>query len=115
MSAVNQQGARRDWTSPYAFEVQRNLLGGRISCTTVSERIALSGMQGNILMLTNPDIVTVYVAIGDSTVEATTAHMPILPETKEIFSLPDGFAPTHVAGITAGGSAGLVVHIGFGV
>ena len=59
---------------------------------------------------TNSSIV--FVEFGATGVEATTAKMPILPGTVEIFNV--GAMATHVAGITASGTGTLYITPGEG-
>jgi hypothetical protein len=114
MDAANtQREARAAWISAYPFESANGCLGVAISATTSSSRAALVG-SGNVLVLTNVGDVTVYVALGDSSITATTSYYPILPGTKETMTLPDDGSLTYVAGITASGSATLLAHRGFG-
>lgn len=114
--ASAQREAKNAWTSAYPFESLTSGLGVRLSCTTTSgttSRTALVG-TGNMMILTNEGDVTVYVAWGTSSVVATTSYYPILAGTKEAVSLPADDSATHIAAITATGTATLFAHKGFG-
>lgn len=114
--AATQREARSAWLSDFPFESTNGGLGVSLACTTTSgtsSRTALVGI-GNTVMLTNTGSVTAYVAFGTSSVVATTAYYPVLPGSKEILSLSDETAPTHVAAITDSGTTTLLVHKGYG-
>ncbi len=64
--------------------------------------------------IANTGSVIVYIALGDSGVTAAVASgIPILPNTAEMFHITT--AQTHLAGITASGSATLYITAGYGV
>ena len=114
--AATQRDARSAWISSYPFESTNGGLGVAVACTSssgTSSRTALVG-NGSVLMLTNVGDVTAYIALGDSSVTATTSYYPVLPGTKEIVSISLESSITHVAGITASGSATVLVHKGYG-
>ena len=115
--AATQRDARSAWLSDYPFESQNGGLGVSLACTTSSgsTRAALVG-SGSVLMLTNVSTETAYIAWGDSSITATTSYFPLLPGTKEIVTLSTegGTSTTHVAGITASGTATVIVHRGYG-
>lgn len=114
--AATQRDARSAWLSDYPFETPNGGLGIVLSCTTssgTSSRTALVG-SGSVVMVTNVSDVVAYVALGDSSVTATTAYFPILPGTKEILTVSGDLTITHAAGITGSGSATVLVHKGHG-
>jgi len=86
-----------------------------ITATTSSNRVALNLPTAPV----NPDVriynagtVPVFIVFGDSTVTATTARMPIPPGAVEVFTM--GAQATHMAGITASGSAVVYATTGRG-
>ncbi len=89
-----------------------------LSATTSSSRVqVLTASYGSssepVVRLYNAGSVVVFVAFGDSTVTAsTTANMPIAPGSVEAFTVSP--TQTHVAGITASGSATLYATPGAG-
>lgn len=114
--AATQRDARSAWLSDYPFESQNGGLGVVVSCTSssgTSSRVALVG-TGSVLMLTNVSDVVAYVAWGDSSVTATTAYFPVLPGTKEVVTISADSSVTHIAGITASGTATVLAHKGHG-
>lgn len=114
--AATQRDARSAFLSDYAFESQNGGLGVSLSCTSssgTSSRTALVG-SGSVLMLTNVSDVVAYVAWGDSSVAATASYYPLLPGTKEIVTISQEIAVTHIAGITASGTATVLAHKGYG-
>ena len=109
-----QADARHAWSSPYGFQATNGFLGVRLSATTASSRAQLVG-SGSSLVLTNPGSVECYVALGGSSVTATTSHFPVLPGTQTTLSLPEDASDTWVAVITASRSSTLLAHLGYGV
>jgi len=89
-----------------------------VSVSTTTARVAALDVTGqggasHEVRLTNLGSATSFVVFGDSTVEATVeAGMPILPNTTEKFTV--SAAHTHVAAITASGTATLYVTSGLG-
>ncbi len=91
-----------------------------LSVTSSSSRVqvltatSLADVSGSsVVRLYNAGSVVVFVAFGDSTVTATTtANMPIAPGSVEAFRVNP--AQTHVAGITAAGTATLYATPGAG-
>lgn len=112
--AATQRDARSAWLSDYPFEIGNGGLGATLTCTSTSARTALVG-TGSVLMLTNISDVVAYVALGDSSVTATTAYFPVLPGTKEVISINADAGYTHAAGITSSGTASVLIHRGYGV
>jgi hypothetical protein len=110
--------ARQSWTSRYPFEPYGSGLGASLACTTSSGRVALSGttVQVNCALICNTGSVWVFVLFGDVTVAATTSCMAVPPGACSLVSLTtQGQAiPTHIAGITASGSATIQVTLGYG-
>lgn len=85
-----------------------------ISATGTTSRAALnkpSNPGALTVRIHNAGAVTVFVQFGDSAVEATTSHMPLPANVVEVFSVG---AATHIAGITASGSATVYLTTGFG-
>lgn len=85
-----------------------------LSANTTSSRVALHGVgNGATVRVTNNGGDVAFIEFGDSTVAATVAaSMPILPGSAEMFSVPGAF--THVAAITAAGTAPLYFTTGQG-
>lgn len=116
MFASTYRDARAAWVSDYPFESVNGGLGVSLACTTTSgtsSRTALVG-SGPVVMLTNTGSSTAFIALGDSSITATTSYYPVLPGTKEIITLNQDTTPTHVAGITDSGSSTVLVHRGYG-
>lgn len=114
--AATPRDARSAWLSDYPFESVNGGLGVALACTTTSgtsSRTALVG-SGSVIIVTNVSDVTAYIAIGDSSVTATTSYYPILPLTKETLTLSAENTATHAAGITGSGSATVLIHKGYG-
>lgn len=114
--AATPRDARSAWLSDYPFETPNGGLGVALSCTTssgTSSRTALVG-SGTVVMLTNVSDVVAYVALGDSSVTATTSYFPVLPGTKEIVTISGDLTVTHAAGITGSSTATVLVHRGYG-
>ena len=91
-----------------------------LAVTTTSGRVAKTALPTNSggapheMRLVNNGSVTVFVEFGNSTVVATVAgSMPVLPGTVESFQV-NAFQ-THVAAITASGTATLYATTGLGV
>lgn len=119
MDGANSPGqARSYWLTPYAFEPSGGGLGVSLACgaaTGTSSRTALVG-EGNSFVISNTGSVWAHVAFGDSAIVATTAYMAIPPGTSVTISLiARGTEWTHVAGITASGTATIQITRGFGV
>lgn len=91
-------------------------VGGSVdlAASTSSARVALPTGDPGSLRITNPGSVTVYVTFGTSTVTATTtAGMDLPPGTVESFRVPTN--ATHIAGITASGTATIRLTPGQGL
>ena len=119
MEGANSPGqARAYWITPYAFEPSGGGLGVSLECTTTSgtsSRTALVG-EGNSFVIANTGSVPAHVAFGDSSVVATTSYMVINAGTTATISLiARGTEWTHVAGITASGTATVQITRGFGI
>jgi hypothetical protein len=87
-----------------------------VSCSTSSANGALNlpsaTYGGASVRLYNSGSVTVFVQFGNSSVAATTSHMPIPAGAAESFQIGPGV--THVAGITASSTATLYATPGCG-
>lgn len=84
---------------------------GSISVTTSSASVAIPTSNGNQVRIVNESTDTIaYIAFGDSSVTAATTDMPILASTAEAFTV----SGTHVAAITASGTATIKVTAGTG-
>lgn len=116
--ANTEQEARTSWTSRYPFEPFGSGQGASITCSSSSTRTALVGTtsQVNCALICNTGAVWAFVLLGDSSVNATTANMAIPPGACSLISLStQGQAvPTHIAGVTASGTATLQVTLGYG-
>lgn len=87
-----------------------------LSATTTTSGAAIGGASpSKTIRLVSPPTNTalVFVEFGGPSVTSTTAKMPILPGSIEIFLVSDDL--THIAGITASGSATIYVTPGEGV
>ena len=84
-----------------------------LAATTASSRVQVqSAAGGRSLRVHNAGSVTVFIAMGDVTVAAVLAtSIPIPPGAVEVITC----TYTHVAGITAGGTATLYFTPGDGV
>ena len=117
--ASSELEARQSWTSRYPFEPYGAGLGASLACTTSSGRVALVGSSlGTVTcaMICNTGSVWVFVLLGNSTVTATTSCMAIPPGACALVSLTTQGTPlpTHIAGITASGTATIQVTLGYG-
>lgn len=86
-----------------------------LSATTTTSGAAIGGASPSttIRLVSPPTNTLVFVEFGGPSVTSTTAKMPILPGSIEIFLVSDDL--THIAGITASGSATIYVTPGEGV
>jgi hypothetical protein len=82
-----------------------------ISATTVTARAAVD-QHSNSARVVNAGTATAFLKFGDSTVEATTTDMPILSGATETFTKG---AATHIAAITASGTATVYLTSGEGL
>lgn len=114
MTANTQQQARADWTTPYAFEPSNGGLGINLAATSSSSRAALLG-SGFIICVSNEGDVGAFLALGDSSVTATTNHQYLQPGTTQVFALSEITGATHAAVITRSGSTNIQITRGFGV
>lgn len=95
---------------PSIPEIQKPTYSG--TATTVSSRVALpawvdAAVIGGEVKITNNGTDTIYAAVGDSTVVATTALLTtVLAGATRTFDGFSGTLPTHIATITAAGSSG---------
>ena len=91
-----------------------------ISATTSSSAVALNS-QPNIgrfhLRIFNAGSATVFITRGTSTVAATTSSYPIPSGAIEVITInnADASPVTHVAAITASGTATVYFTVGWGV
>ena len=84
-----------------------------VSATTASGALNLpTAPMPSSVRLHNATSVTVFVQFGGSTVEATTANMPLPAGAVEIFEIGGG--ATHIAAITASGTGTLYATTGRG-
>jgi hypothetical protein len=108
---------RSAYATPYPFEPTG---GVTIAATATTGTTALSG-HGDQVVVTNTGTVWVHVAFGDSTITATAARCTIPPETQVVLTLPfvagsnETQRASHVAVITASGTATVQVERGLGV
>jgi hypothetical protein len=87
-----------------------------LAVTAATGRVALTapgGSGGSDVRLYNAGGATVFVAFGNSAVEAAITSMPIPSGAVEVFSAGPG--STHVAAITAAGTATLYATTGRGL
>jgi hypothetical protein len=95
----------------------RPVASANLSLTTSSDRVSLPGtfqsVQKRTVRLFNDGLVPAFVEFGSSTVTASTTTSMALPAGwAELFYPPE--SATHVAGITASGTATLRVTTGEG-
>lgn len=85
-----------------------------LAVTNTTGRVArtMLGELAGQVRLVNSGTVIVFVAFGGSTIDATTAGIPLLPGTAEVFTLTSD--QTNIAGITASGTATLYATTGRG-
>jgi len=86
-----------------------------IAATTSTARVALADgtSSGRSVRICNDGLVTVFIAFGNSAIEATAAAgIPIKPGMVEAMEFGKGV--THVAAITAAGSATIYFTVGQG-
>ena len=85
-----------------------------IAVTTSTGRVALTDnthLSGDDVRLYNSGSVVVFFAFGNSTIDATVTSTPLAPGASEVF---DAGRSTHVAAITASGTATLYATSGRG-
>jgi hypothetical protein len=84
-----------------------------LAVTTSSDRVAITGNPTQVRLRTNGADAVAFITFGDSTVTAATATgIPLGPGAIEVFSVP--LNATHIAAITASGTATLYVTPGEG-
>lgn len=80
--------------------------GASVSATTTTARSQLQastpGGSGNDVAVWNDGSSTVFVRLGDSTVNATVADFPLVPNAGVILNAASA---THIAAITASGTS----------
>lgn len=81
------------------------------TATTASARLALDQLS-SVVRLRQAGTSEVFLQFGDSTVVATTSHMPVASGATETFCKG---AATHVAFITAAGTAAVTFTNGEGM
>lgn len=116
-TASTQQQARATWVTPYAFEPSGGGLGINMAATTTSgtsSRTALVG-SGNVICVSNEGLVGAFLALGDSSVTATTSCLYLQPGTTQTFALSEIATPTHAAVITRSSSTNIQITRGYGV
>ena len=90
-----------------------------ISATTSSSATALSSVPvGRFhLRIFNAGSATVFITRGGSTVAATTSSYPVPSGAIEVITInnPDANPVTHVAAITASGTATVYFTVGWGI
>ncbi len=85
-----------------------------VAATTASVAVTRSGMGLQALRLVNAGTQTVFIALGTSTVTATTtASMPLVAGAVEIIALPKEV--THVAAIAGATGSTLYITTGEGI
>lgn len=83
-----------------------------VSSGTVSANVLLAG-RGDAVLVTNPTASLAYVSFGsDSTIQATVADMPVLPNSRVLLSA--GPFVTYVASLLASGSGSILFTRGRG-
>ena len=99
-----------------AFELRGGGSGVALSATTTAARYAAPGMKaGETIMVCNEGDVTFWFKLGDGSVVADLSCVPVLPGTKEVFTVADdGGTYTYVSVITRTGSAYGTLNYGFG-
>ena len=100
------------------FIPQNGGLGVLLTCTGTATRAAFpSPMQGSIFCVSNVDTDPVSLAFGDGNVVATTSYMMFWPGLTFI-GIPNARgsgSPTHVSGITLGGTVRVQISAGTAV
>lgn len=85
-----------------------------LAVTTTTGRVELGSTECDTLLITNEGTATAYVELGDATVVATTADLPILSGGVMTISRSSA-TQTHVAAITGASTAALKFTSGYGV
>lgn len=115
-------GARNAYASPYPFEPSNGALGILMSATSssgTSSRMALVGAGHTLIISSTNGSVDAHLALGDSSVVATTSHAVIHPGETLSWTLPaereGSISPTHAAVITISGTVNIQITRGYGV
>lgn len=96
-------------TQPFAPDTSGNIT---LSATTTTSRVQLSAFTSpGEYRVYNAGTVAVCIRTGDSSVNALTTDMPLAPGALEVLTLRG----THVAGITASGTATVSFTPGDGI
>ena len=83
-----------------------------LSATTTTSRVAISGSDSpGEYRVYNAGTVAVFIRTGNSSVNAVVTDMPLAPGALEVLTLRG----THVAGITASGTASVSFTPGDGI
>ncbi len=89
-----------------------------LAASSVTGRAELTSRNPPAVRVINNGTVVVFVRAGDVTVTATTSDLPILPGAIEVFDFShsgaQGGMVTHIAGITASGTATVYFTCGAG-
>lgn len=97
--------------------------GARLSVTSATSSVLIPGLAGgqvgpfSRVVVSNSGLVSAYVVIGVSGIQASTANYEILPLTKEVLTPPDsgvGGGSLYLAAVTASGSTTINVCAGTG-
>ena len=95
----------------YPLELQDGGLGVALTCTsTASAAQAITAIPGGTITVCNDGASCLWFRIGGTGVVATLACTPVLPGTKEVFTVPNtpptaGVYPyTHISAITRSGT-----------
>lgn len=104
--ARGQNDARSAWLSPFQFEPSNGGLGVELDVTSTSQRVELVG-NGFTIMVTNDGPSSAHMALGDGNVEATDAHLLLIPAS-QCFTLKPEDQITHVALKTRDGATAFV-------
>jgi len=96
---------------------QTNLPTVSISASTTSANSAISvppgGGQVRVVVGSASGAAWVYIRFGETGVVATSADIPMLPNTIEIFTVGQGV--THIAALTDAGTAVVRAKAGLGI
>lgn len=84
-----------------------------ISVTTTTSSAAIESSECDTVLLTNLGDDIIYVRLGDSSVEATSADLPILGASAQTINRSHNH--THIAAIADSETATLKVTPGYGV
>ena len=90
--------------------------GVPLTASTTTSRVSVDGSSSQTVQgvrVVNEGSAVAYIVAGDSTVVATTSGLRVMPNSVEVFLIPP--LATHMAAITASGTAQLSFTIGMGV